>query len=205
MKTFCLATILLAAGRSSRMGRPKLLLPWGNNSILGHLLKVWSLVGAAQIAVVLAKDSSVLDDELKRLKFPEGNRVLNPVPDDGMFSSIQCAARWAGWNSSITHFAISLGDQPQLKETTLRSLIDFSAAHPENVCQPSRGGKRRHPVILPKRIFTELATSSAANLKDFLGEHSSDLAGVESDDAGLDFDLDTPVDYEQVRILFPPE
>lgn len=205
MKTFRHATILLAAGRSSRMGQPKLLLPWGNDSVLGHSLKLWNRRGAAQIAVVLAKDSSVLDGELKRLKFPESNRILNPSPDDGMFSSIQCAARWEGWNASVSHFAISLGDQPHLKETTLRALIDFSSAHPEQICQPCRRGKRQHPVILPKRIFTELATSSAANLKEFLSEHSSDVEGFESDDAGLDFDLDTPADYERVLKLFPPE
>ncbi len=47
-----LGVVILGAGASSRMGRPKLLLPWGATTIVGHLLEQWQTLGAAQIAVV---------------------------------------------------------------------------------------------------------------------------------------------------------
>src|SRR4051812_8081052 len=89
--------VILAAGASRRMGRPKLLLPWGQTTALGHLLQQWNGTGASQIAVVHAADAKPLIEELDRLDFPLANRIPNPSPENGMFSSIQCAARWAGW------------------------------------------------------------------------------------------------------------
>src|SRR5262245_36520347 len=89
--------IILAAGRSRRMGEPKLLLPWDDTSVLGHLLRLWKQLGAHQIAVVMATDDPAIAPELDRLGFPTSNRVYNPAADRGMFSSIQCAAAWHGW------------------------------------------------------------------------------------------------------------
>ena len=53
-RSFSVGVVILAAGRSARMGRPKLLLPWGETSVLGHLIKQWQALGARQIAVVCA-------------------------------------------------------------------------------------------------------------------------------------------------------
>src|ERR1051326_3753790 len=65
---FAFGTIILAAGRSSRMGQPKLLLPWRDTSILKHLLSQWQGVGSAQIVVVHAGEPDLLA-ELDRWKF----------------------------------------------------------------------------------------------------------------------------------------
>ena len=45
-RSFSVGVVILAAGRSARMGRPKLLLPWGETSVLGHLIKQWQALGA---------------------------------------------------------------------------------------------------------------------------------------------------------------
>ena len=111
-RAFFLGVVLLAAGRSTRMGKPKLLLPWGRTSVLGHLIKQWKALGAKQIAVVCAPDDGAMRVELDRLGFPVQDRIINPAPDRGMFSSIQCAAQWSGWQAALTHWAIVLGDQP---------------------------------------------------------------------------------------------
>jgi len=116
-----------------------------------------------------------------------------------MFGSIRCAAAWSGWMPGLTHWAITLGDQPHLRGETLRALGDFSAANPDRICQPLRSGRRRHPVILPQPAFAALADCTAADLKQFLRSRAGELAGFESNDAGLDFDLDTPADYERAR------
>lgn len=199
--TPALGVVLLAAGRSARMGKPKLLLPWGGTSVLGHLIRQWQSLGAAQLSVVCAAGDSALAAELERLGFPAENRILNPAPERGMFSSLQCAARWRGWRAEVTRWAVALGDQPQVRLQTLRQVLEFSAAHPARICQPARRGRGRHPVLLPEAVFRQLATAAAPTLRDFLAAHPEGVVFCESDDPGLDLDIDRPEDYEQALRL----
>jgi molybdenum cofactor cytidylyltransferase len=194
-KSYSLGVVILAAGQSSRMGQPKLLLPWGESSILGHLIKQWQQLGAKQIRVVCSPNDSGINAELNRLNFPPSARVVNPNPQRGMFSSIQCAAAWQGWEAVVTHWAIVLGDQPHLSLETLRTIIDFSAGHPDKVGQPRKDGHRYHPVVLPRKVFEQLRSSTAANLKEFLV--SCETAYCEMADAGLELDIDRPEDYQK--------
>jgi molybdenum cofactor cytidylyltransferase len=196
---FAVGVILLAGGGSRRMGSPKLLLPWGTTTVLGHLIEQWKKLRARQIAVVTAFDAKALHNELDRLQFPDRDRIFNPQPDRGMFSSIQCAATWPGWNPELTCMAIALGDQPHLNLETLRALLEFGAVHPSKICQPLRNNRPRHPVLLPKATFLNLARSSATNLKACLEDPAAPRAGFESDDPGLDLDMDTPADYERAQ------
>ena len=199
---FAVAAIILGAGASRRMGKPKLLLPWGETSVLGHLLQQCERLRVQRVAVVCATGAQPLSEELYRLHFPIANRIFNPEPDRGMFSSIQCAANWPGWDAQLSHFLLMLGDQPQLCFETLQHLLDFGAGNADKICQPLRNGRRRHPVLLPKRVFLELRNCSVSDLKQFLQAHSNEMAGFESDDAGLDMDMDTPEDYEKVQRLY---
>ena len=198
---FSVGVIILAAGRSARMGRPKLLLPWKKTSVLGHLIEQWRVLGADQIAVVCAPGDVAVRAELDRLGFAEENRIGNPAPERGMFSSIQCAAQWPGWQAALTHWAIVLGDQPHLQPQTLRRVLDFSAAQPAKVCQPARRGHGRHPVLLPKVLFRQLADSTAATLKDFLVARPAEVALCEVDDPGMEVDIDRPEDYDKAVAL----
>ena len=195
-RTFSIGVVILAAGRSTRMGKPKLLLPWGKTSVLGHLIEQWNTLGAKQIAVVCAPRDRAIRLEMDRLGFPARDQIINPAPERGMFSSIQCAAQWPGWDAAITHWAIVLGDQPHLELHTLRCVLDFSAAHPASVCQPARLGHGRHPVLLPKSVFRRASTATAATLKEFLAASPRKVARCELDDPGLDLDIDYPKDYQ---------
>ena len=192
-----LGVILLGAGASSRMGQPKLLLPWGDTSIIGHLIRLWRKLQAAQIAVVCRPADKDLDAELDRLGFPPSDRIKNPQPERGMFSSIQCAARWSGWKPEISAWALVLGDQPHLRLETLQVLLEFHAASAADVCQPEFGGHARHPVILARQAFHELKQTRAETLKDFLKQFSGRSVQCRVDDAGLSVDLDTPEEYKQ--------
>jgi len=194
-----LGVVILAAGRSRRMGSPKLLLPWGGSTVLGHLIRQWDLLRAGQIAVVCSRDLPAIQVELDRLGFPESNRIFNPAPDGDMFSSIQRAAHWPGWNADLEHWVITLGDQPHLRAEALQALLDFGAANPDKICQPWRNGRPRHPVLLPKSAFAALRNGPATDLNQFLEARAEEAAGFEADDAGLDFDIDTPADYERAR------
>jgi len=193
---------LLAAGESRRMGQPKLLLPWGATSILDHQLRLWRRLNTHQTAVVCAQGNPDLRVELDRVHFPADQRIVNPQPQAGMFSSIRCAAQWKGWSAALTHWVITLGDQPHLKQATLQTLLNFSATHPDKVCQPRRLARRHHPVILPRNFFEQLPSTPARTLRDFLNGISGDVEGCELEDPGLGFDIDTPADYERARSEF---
>jgi molybdenum cofactor cytidylyltransferase len=183
------------------MGRPKLLLPWGETTVCGHLLAQWRELGAEQICAVCAEGDHGINAELDRLGWLQKNRIYNPVPEHGMFSSVQCAARWKGWRPALTHWAIILGDQPHLLAVTLRRLLSFAAAHPQQICLPWQAGHRRHPVLLPKPAFAELAQSTVASLKEFLDLHKGMVALCELEDPDLELDIDTPKDYEKALTL----
>jgi CTP:molybdopterin cytidylyltransferase MocA len=163
------------------MGKPKLLLPWGGTSVLGHLIEQWQALRSRQIAVVCAPGNLPIQAELDRLGFPAQNRIFNPAPEQGMFGSILCSAQWPGWQKVLTHWAIVLGDQPHLQPQTLRRVLDFSAT----------------PVLLPKAVFRRIAGSTAATLKDFIAAKPRQAALCELDDPGLDLDIDRPEDYDK--------
>jgi molybdenum cofactor cytidylyltransferase len=194
-----LGVVILAAGASSRMGRPKMLLPWGDSTVVGHLIAQWRGLGVAQIAVVLRPDDSALTTELDRLTFPKRDRITNPGPDRGMFSSVICAANWPGWKKDISRWAIALGDQPHLRPDTLRQLVDFSGLNLDAICQPAFKGRTAHPVILPRAVFDALKTAAAATLKDFLKLARCRSVQHIIADPGLALDLDTPQDYIKAR------
>jgi len=193
-----LGVVILGAGASRRMGRPKLLLPWGETSVIGHLLAQWRTLGAGQTCLVCRPDDKPLAAELRRLKFPSRQCIVNSEPERGMFSSIVCAARWKGWKPWLTAWAIALGDQPHLSMATLRALVACHRKHPQAICQPVFEGHRRHPVILPRDVFFGLQHSNARTLKEFLQQTAAPLVECPIMDAGLSCDLDSPSDYERL-------
>ena len=179
------------------MGSQKMLLPWRDTTVVGHLIRVWKELAAAQVAVVCDPNNSGLAAGLDRLQFPAAERIMNPDACQGMFSSIQCAARWSGWRTSVTHLAVVLGDQPHLRTATLRALLDFSARHPGKICQPARQGRPRHPVVLPRTAWAAISNCKETNLKEFLASRAAEVAMIELEDEGLDLDLDYPEDYQK--------
>lgn len=180
------------------MGRPKLLLPWRDTTVIGELLAQWQAIGAGQIVIVLRPADAALAAELDRVNFPPAGRIENPQPERGMFSSIVCAANWNGWQPELSHWAIVLGDQPHLQAETLRLLLEFSAQNRAMICQPLFGGRTRHPVILPRPAFVELKNTGAATLKDFLKLTTVPHVQCSVADAGLSLDMDTPEDYKRL-------
>ena len=99
-----------------------------------------------EIAVVCAGDDAFLRGELDRLGLSPDQRIFNPAPDEGMFSSVQCAARWTGWVLGLEAWAIVLGDQPHLRLETLRFVPGvFSSSLPTRSASPR--AKAAHGIL----------------------------------------------------------
>jgi molybdenum cofactor cytidylyltransferase len=194
-----LGVVILGAGASARMGQPKLLLPWRDTTVIGGIVSQWRALGAAQIVIVLRPNDSALAAELDRLKISPAERLKNPHPERGMFSSIVCAASWSGWRPEISHWVIALGDQPHLQTEMLRQLLSFAAQNKEAICQPMSGGRLAHPVILPLSAWAGLKMTRATTLKDFLKLTATARVQLEVNDGGLLLDMDTPEDYKRLQ------
>ncbi len=191
-----LGVVILGAGRSSRMGRPKLLLPWRESTVIGAILSQWRSLQPAQITMVSRPDDEAIAQELRRLDFPIQNLIVNPHADLGMFSSIQAAARWTGWFPGLTGCVIVLGDQPHLRTDTLHSILLCHLQHPDAICQPIHESRSGHPVLLPRWAVDRLKTTSLATLKDFMNQHSTTIKQCPVSDVGLTLDMDTFEDYK---------
>jgi molybdenum cofactor cytidylyltransferase len=187
--------VILAAGASTRMGARKLLLPWGEKTILTHLLDQWRSTGAAQIAPVIDPSDQPLRKALAHAGFSPSDWIENRSPQLGMFSSLQEASRWTGWLSTLTHWIISLGDQPHIQISTLRLLLDAARKNPARICQPALNGHTAHPIILPAGNFRELAQNNVPDLRTYIQSRETFRLRVPVKDAGVSGDLDTPEDY----------
>lgn len=221
--------VILAAGASSRMGVPKMLLPWGNTSVVGSSVERWDRLGAKDIAVVCASKDHKLKSELLRLGCTEPAAltelareanlrrssgtadmstrraiILNSEPELGMFSSVRLAALWTGWSAESTHVIIALGDQPHLRKETLLRLIFAGVERPERVWQPRWNGRPKHPVLMPASAFFGLSRTRGETLREYLQTLSPPPLYMDSDDPGLDLDLDYPADYVRALGLASP-
>jgi molybdenum cofactor cytidylyltransferase len=187
--------VILAAGASTRMGRCKLLLPWGENTILTHLLDQWRNAGATQIAPVIDPSNQLLRKALAHAGFSPSDWIENRSPQLGMFSSLQQASRWTGWLSTLTHWIISLGDQPHIQISTLRLLLDAARKNPTRICQPALHGRAAHPIVLPGSNFRELAENDIADLRTYIRTREAFRLRVPVEDPAVSKDLNTPEDY----------
>ena len=192
---FAFGVVILAAGTSTRMGTCKLLLPWDGKTILTHLLDQWRVAGAAQIAPVIDPSNQPLRKALAHAGFSPSDWIENRAPQLGMFSSLQEASRWTGWLSTLTHWIISLGDQPHIQTSTLRLLLNAARKNPTRICQPALNGHTAHPIILPASNFRELAQNNVPDLRTYIRTREALRLRVAVEDAGVSRDLDTPEDY----------
>jgi molybdenum cofactor cytidylyltransferase len=204
-RTCKFGAVILAAGESRRMGRQKLLLPWGDSTVIGHIVRQWVCLASLVSAVVRAPADEAgvsIRKELERSGVPRMNQIINPSPDDGMFSSIRVAAAWPFWPETITHVAIVLGDQPHLDlARVIAPTLAAVPRHWDHVVQPSFDSSPKHPVILPRHLFLSLATSTCMTLREVLATMPVSLVPV--NDPMAKVDLDTPADYElATRIVF---
>lgn len=192
-----ISAVILAAGMSRRMGRPKMLLPWRNTTVLGQVVTTFHQAGIQDIIVVTGGDKAIVESEVERLAYSMAVRsVYNPDFEiRGMMTSIQ-----TGIKALATDFEavlIGLGDQPQVEITTIKNLLDhFHKAH-GSIIIPSHNQRRGHPILLDRNHSHDLMLRDpSSSLRDFLNLNQDKINYIDAGESILQ-DLDTPQDYQQ--------
>jgi molybdenum cofactor cytidylyltransferase len=194
-----ISAILLAAGLSSRMGQPKLLLPWGRTTVLERVVSTFAAAGMEEIIVVTGGAREQIEGLVAGLAkdFPV-RAVYNPEYSHGeMLSSIQSGL--AGLNSSICAALIGLGDQPQVREETVRRICAVYIKTRSPLVIPSFQNRRGHPWLAAFTLWPKiLALPISTTPRQFLNSYAGQVEYVAADRSILQ-DLDTPEDYAHQR------
>lgn len=193
-----IALVVLAAGRSSRMGAHKLLLPLGDRPVIAHV------VGAA-LASRLRPVVVVLGYEADRMRaaLPPGDLVVieNPAFAAGLATSLRAglAAIPAGAAGAI----VALADQPLLTAAHLDRLADAAETSRAPIVAAGYGGRRGNPVYFARAYFPELlAVTGDEGGRAVIARHAEEVALCELGDEGAGLDVDTPSDFARVRALW---
>jgi molybdenum cofactor cytidylyltransferase len=194
-----ISAIILAAGKSQRMGQPKMLLPWGDTTVLGQVTMTFSKAGIADIIVVTGGDKEVVEMEASRLaiQFPV-RTFFNPLFEQrGMMSSIQIGL--ASISADCKAVLIGLGDQPQVEDKTLKDILSLYEKKGAGIIVPSHKNRRGHPVFVGIVHKPELVNfNPQSSLREFLIGHQNEIYYVEASASVLQ-DLDTPQDYQNFQ------
>lgn len=189
-----IAAVILAAGASRRMGRPKLTLPWPiGRTIIRRVVEVFRAAGAQPIVVVASEDDHDLVAELT------GVDVLQvTVPSGGeMLSSVKAGLLALETREAETAF-LAPGDHPMLDPATLNALIGAWTARRAPIIAPSFDGRRGHPILVGRSVWPGIAALEAGRtLREFLRDRGEQIEYVVVVDKGVLRDIDTPQDYEE--------
>lgn len=187
------AAILLAAGRSSRMGAFKPLLPFGASTIIETCLDQIEAAGIRDIVVVTGHRSDELRAALAhRLVSIE----VNPDPDSEMAASIAIGV--AALDQTVTAVYIALGDQPRIP-AKIYSVLARRHRNDARIVVPEFEGHRGHPVLVDLSLRNELMDlDQHGGLRGFLDKFAADVYRRTVDCPYVRMDIDTPEDYRNL-------
>ncbi len=189
--------VLLAAGRSTRMGRPKQLLPWppkGENSK--------PLVAAAYDAIARVCDEMIVvfghqtDDVVAALGERTFHRA-NGNPRSELLSSIRLALVMAGQMDASAEILLQPADHPEVRRDTLEAMIVAAKEHPDQAVMPKFRGQGGHPVLIPTSVAPLIrGYERLGGLRQFWIDRPELCFRLSVDDPGVVFDIDTQSDYD---------
>jgi molybdenum cofactor cytidylyltransferase len=181
--------LVLAAGGSSRLGRPKQLLPYRGRPLLDHVLGVGRRCGFDQLLCVVGGGS---DAVRAAVDLTGVDVVENPQFGEGCSSSI--AAALGAVDPRCDVLVLMLGDQPGVRSSTVHALLAGRGTAPLAVCRYADG--RGHPLAFSRALFGDLAVlhgdKGVWKLLDRLGAAAVDVVV----DGPIPPDIDTWEDYE---------
>jgi molybdenum cofactor cytidylyltransferase len=183
--------LVLGAGGSRRLGRPKQLLPYGDQTLLGHVVATARACPFDQLVVALGGSA---DGVREQVDLSGADIVVNEAFGSGCSSSIAAALGAVDARSDL--LVLMLGDQPGVTLATVEALLRARGDAPLAVCRYD--DQRGHPFAFERRIFGELANLHGdKGVWRLLDQRADDVVEV-SVDGPVPLDVDTPEDYEAV-------
>jgi molybdenum cofactor cytidylyltransferase len=190
--------IVLSAGESSRMGRPKALLPIGNRIFIEQIVSVLKATKVGRILVMLGHNAEAIEQSIRRLPITV---VLNKDYEKGQLSSLLAAIRFLKeekGSGKIDGILVHLVDHPFLSPDLVNLMIDRFYGSKKLIVVPHYKGKRGHPVIFSSHLFPELlSTPLDQGAKAVVRAHLDETLQIDTEDEGVTVDIDTPEDYRQ--------
>ena len=196
------ASLVLAAGRSTRMGGPnKLLADAEGAPLVVHAVKAALASQAVEVVVVLGHMEDQVRPAIEKAVPPKSRLrfVTNPDFADGLSTSVRTGIAALGAN--IDAAVVQLGDMPGVGAPLLDRLIAaFSPVEGRSICVPTVSGKRGNPVLWARRFFPEMTTLQGdSGAKHLIGEHADLVCEVEMTGEAAVTDIDTPEALEAWR------
>lgn len=189
--------VVLAAGRSRRMGYPKALLDAGGETFVAHAVGVLRGGGCGRVVVIVPPGADAVADIARAA----GAGVLvNPEPDAEQVQSLRLAIRsLAAAVEAVVELPV---DYPGVRASTVHALVEAFSRAPAPVMVSTCGGKHGHPTLFAREAWPELLRPELAEgARTVVHAHAraGTLCEVPVDDPGTLADVDTPADYDRLR------
>lgn len=190
-----LSAIILAAGASERMGYPKALLRYRDQTFLGTIIEACRAVGVARPIVVLGPDE---DKILSALDLHDTVIVRNLDPATGPLTSLQLGLEQV-LNHPVEGALVWHVDRPHVSVATIEALVERFGRGKPAIVLPEHQRRRGHPVLFGRQVFEELLhTPAAAGARAVVRADASRVAVVPVTDAAVVEDVDTPEAYREL-------
>ncbi|WP_299627543.1 nucleotidyltransferase family protein [uncultured Tenacibaculum sp.] len=187
-----IAMLVLAAGKASRMGSVKQLLPYKNSSILGTVLESSiKIFNSEDIYVVLGANAQKIKENLQNYTV---NYIINEDFASGLSSSI-----YSGVKELLNYDAIliALGDQPKIDVIYINEMVTLYQKNKEFIVASRYDGFNGVPAIFPKTFYPKLLNLTGdKGAKQLLNSELNFIKTVAS--SGKLLDIDTPEDYQKL-------
>ncbi len=191
-----ISAIILAGGESKRMGQPKMLMPWGSTTILERVIGVVRDGGVDDILVV----SGAARQEVEALCL---RQMVRSVFNAGFAQNEMLGSLQAGLQAlppTAEAALVTLGDQPQIQQATVRAVVSDWGKTKAQLIVPSFAKHRGHPWVLGQSYWDEvLRLQAPESPREFLNRHSAQIHYVEVGTGTILEDVDTPDDYRKGR------
>jgi molybdenum cofactor cytidylyltransferase len=192
--------IVLAAGESKRMGRPKALLPCppDGHTFVTQAVRTLHTGGIDEVGVVGRPHDSALRTEVSRQARPVVAYLENLTPERGQISSLLVGVSYAEACDADGVMVLPV-DIPSVKAATVRSLCDAFDRGAARIVRAVYQGRHGHPVIFGRPVFAELrAADLSVGAREVLRRDPARVFEVAVDDPGVLRDVDVPDDYRRL-------
>ena len=185
--------LVLAAGRSERMGTPKQLLQFGSITLIEQVVRTLTRSRLGKDVVVVLGHRA--EEIVARVSGLPVRFAYNPDPEGDMVSSIRCGLAFIRPDHALL---VALGDQPLVTTGIVDQLIAEYERRPEGMVLPVYDGKKGHPMILSPAYREEILFQPLqGGLKALRDRHAESVRLVPVDTDAVLVDLDYRSDYEE--------